>query len=167
MSRTELDAPDQAVRNEIARRRASDRPVRITTIRAGAALAAPRRPGALALPRAAGDARMARRRGALQADVDRRVLGDPAALPDDGRLHVRLRALRELPVEGCAVPDLHVLGAPAVDVLRDFRGTSPAAASSPIVDSSRRSTSRGFFSRSPGSPCRSWTSSSHSSSSSG
>ena len=48
-------------------------------------------------------------RGSLQADVDGRRLGDPAALPDDGRLHVRLRAVRELPLEGRSVPDLRLL----------------------------------------------------------
>ena len=78
---------------------------------AGAALATSRHPGALALPRAAVPARLARRLGPLQADVDRRRVGDPPAVPDDGGVHSRLREVRELPVEGDPVSDLHVLGA--------------------------------------------------------
>ena len=45
---------------------------------------------------------LARHRGSLQADVDRRRLGDSPALPDDGRLHVRLRdASRTSPRTAC------------------------------------------------------------------
>ena len=135
MADTELEVRDRAPAPAAeplsagAARRPSDRRS------ARAALAAPRRPRAVAVPRAARNAGLARRRGALQADVDRRRLGDPPALPDDGRLHVRLRTLRQLPVERRAVPDLHVLGAPAVDVLRVARWRSRARASSPTAGS--------------------------------
>ncbi len=74
--------------------------------------------------------RLARRRGPLQADVDRRRLGDPPAVPDDGRLHARLREVRELPLEGRSVPDLRLSRAPALDVLRLGASRSRARASS-------------------------------------
>ena len=54
-------------------------------------------------------------------------LGDPPAVPHHGRLHVRLRPLRQLPVERRAVPDLRVLGAPAVDVLRGAVGLASSS----------------------------------------
>ena len=50
---------------------------RVTRHPPRAPVAAPRRPRALALPRAARDARLARRRRPLQADVPRHRVGDP------------------------------------------------------------------------------------------
>ena len=84
----------------------------------GAAVAASRHRRALALPGAALPAHLAGRLRPLQADVDRRDVGDSPAVPDDGGVHARVREVRELPVEGDPVSDLHVLRASSLDVLR-------------------------------------------------
>ena len=52
----------------------------------------------LALSRAVRHPRLARRRGALQADRDRRRLGDRPAVPDHGGLHRRVRPARQAAV---------------------------------------------------------------------
>ncbi len=95
MTDTELHPHELAPAPESGQLQPVQRVERVTTISPAPALAAPRRPRAVALPRAARVARLARRRGPLQADVDRRRVGDPAAVPDDGRLHARLREVRE------------------------------------------------------------------------
>ncbi len=51
--------------------------------------------GPVALPRAVRHPRLARRRGALQADGDRRRLGGGPAASDDGGLHGRVRPARQ------------------------------------------------------------------------
>ena len=52
--------------------------------------------GPVALSRALRDPRLARRRGALQADRDRRRLGGRPAVPDHGDLHDRVRPARRI-----------------------------------------------------------------------
>ena len=130
-----------------ARRPSDDDPPR-------AALAAPRRQGAVALPRAAGTL--------VWRDVAVRYkqtsIGVAWAILQPFLTMVVFTfvfgRLRQLPVERRAVPDLRVLGAPAVDVLRVVAVGLAARASSPTAGSSRRSTSRACSCRSPASPCR-------------
>ena len=61
--------------------------------------------------------------------VARRRVGGPPAVPDDGRVQLVFGRLGEVPVGRRSVPDLLVLGAAAVDVLR-VRGRAHRARAS-------------------------------------
>ena len=69
--------------------------------------------------------------------LHRRRLGDPAAVPDDGRVHVRLRPVRQVPVRRpCRIRCSSTPAAALVDLLRvrGRRARAPASSrTSPLV----------------------------------
>ena len=109
VSTSKIEAPSaaSAARPSVEPRARSGRTF---VIKPASRVAAPRHQRALALPRAPPDARLARHRRPLQADVPRRRVGDPRPRLHCDRLHHRLRQVRELPGRRVPYPSLVIAG---------------------------------------------------------